>query len=355
MQIYRMVLYLFSFALIAMVLLPLLKKDYWIFRIFDYPRLQKFTIIFILCICWLYSLSENPATFDMAVLIALCLCMIHLAYLVYPFTIIGKQMIGKALNPETSNKLNILVSNVYQENRNYQKFLDLVKKRDPDIVFVVEVDRQWVENIKSLRQQYPQYIEVPLGNTYGLAFYSRLPMKTHKVNYFIDNEVPSVEAEIEFDGRIIKIFGLHPTPPVPVENEFSTDRDAEILMVGKKVKEEKNPCLVIGDMNDVAWSYSTELFLKTSGLLDPRRGRGLYSTFNSKYPLFRWPLDHFFISHHFGLVSMKVENHIGSDHFPISICLALCEQADTSQLEADVEDHELAEEKIEAGIEGAPR
>ena len=71
----------------------------------------------------------------------------------------------------------------------------------------------------------------------------------------------------------------HPEPPVPGENLYSTAKDKELMKVALKAKECKLPCIVFGDLNDVAWSHTTELFRKTSELLDPRRGRGFYSTF----------------------------------------------------------------------------
>src|SRR5690606_21531100 len=135
----------------------------------------------------------------------------------------------------------------------------------------------------------------------------------------------------------------------------STDRDAEILLVGKMAKKHNGPCMVIGDLNDVAWSYTTNLFLKTSGLLDPRHGRGLYSTFHAKYPLLRWPLDHFFVSNDFHLKNIKVEKSIDSDHFPISIQLVLCKVDDSDAEKADSEDRELASEKISRGLNNDPK
>ncbi len=354
MTILKIALHTLSVSMLAMVLLPLLKKDYWLFRIFDYPRLQKFVLIALLLAAWIWVAIPNGSTIEWLIVGALTTSMIHLAFLIYPFTPIAKKMIGKC--PEqTKESICILVSNVYQENRQYQKLLELVSHKKPDIVFLVEVDRGWIENMSPLREEFEHYVEVAQDNTYGLAFYSRLPMTKHQVNYLIDKEVPSVVAEINFYGTPLKIFGLHPTPPVPQENEHSTDRDAEILLVGKQVKKEKVPCVVMGDLNDVAWSYTTELFLKTSGLLDPRHGRGLYSTFHSKYPLFRWPLDHFFVSRHFGLIDMHVENNIGSDHFPISIKLALSHAAEANEIKADQDDKQLAEEKIKAGIDHDPR
>ncbi|WP_218138886.1 endonuclease/exonuclease/phosphatase family protein [Nitrosomonas sp. Nm58] len=286
---------------------------------------------------------------------ALTVSFFYLGYLIIPFTPLGKKMIKPIKQTRETPCLNLLVANVYQHNRNYQKLLDLVTERNPDIIFLLETDQQWMESVQQLKKYYPHCIEIPKENTYGLLFYSKFKLDHTEINYLIDDEVPSIIADITFDKETIRIFGLHPAPPVPKENSHSTDRDAEILLIGKMAKDYKGPCIVMGDLNDVAWSYTTELFLKYSGLLDPRRGRGMYSTFHAQYPLLRWPLDHYFLSSHFRLMRMKVEKNIDSDHFPISICLLLSHKDKENKMEADAEDQELAQEKIEAGIKGEPR
>lgn len=347
----KLVLYIASLFMILVVCAPFVKKDIWFIRILDYPRLQKFIIIVGLSLAWISQISVIAQWYDYAIPVILLICALYLGYLIYPFSPLGTKMIGNSKSADQKAKLDILVANVFQENRNYPRLLRLITARNPDIVFLLEIDTLWLEGIKSLRNHFPYYIEVPKENTYGLVFYSKLPIKTSNVNYLIDPEVPSIAVDVLSGDHGIKIFGLHPTPPVPQENSHSTERDAEILMIGKMAKKETGPCVVIGDLNDVAWSYTTELFLKVSELLDPRRGRGLYSTFHAKYLLFRWPLDHFFVSRHFSLVHMKVEKHIGSDHFPISIALQIDYQNEERPLTADAADKELAEKKIQAGKE----
>ncbi|HEU4497435.1 MAG TPA: endonuclease/exonuclease/phosphatase family protein, partial [Flavobacterium sp.] len=260
MHILKILLYFFSFIAIISILLPLVRKDLWVFRIFDYPRLQKSALIGILAIVWLVFFRESTFWPDLGIMAFLSAAFFYLLYLILPFTFMGKTMIAKA-EAKGGKTLSLLVANIYQNNNNYQKLLALVKKRHPDIVFLVETDEKWLEGVKELREEYPHFIEIPLGNTYGLLFYSRLPIKNSEINYLIDKEIPSIIADVEFAGQAIRIFGLHPTPPVPQENDHSTDRDAEILLVGKMAKEHEGPCLVIGDLNDVAWSYTTKLFL----------------------------------------------------------------------------------------------
>lgn len=112
------------------------------------------------------------------------------------------------------------------------------------------------------------------------------------------------------------------------------------------------PVVVMGDLNDVAWSYTTELFGKVSGLLDPRRGRGFFNSFNAKYFFLRFPLDHIFCSQDFALGGITRLSSCGSDHFPMCVELQYSPAAVAvnEKPQADTEDMRLAQEKIEKEV-----
>ncbi|WP_026952081.1 endonuclease/exonuclease/phosphatase family protein [Algoriphagus mannitolivorans] len=328
--------------------IPLIKLDHWWIRIFDYPRLQKLIILVILDITWVLLGKDS---FEISVWITLIgIAILFLAFQVWPYTLFGKKMI-KRIPFEKENGIHLIVGNVYQFNTQFQKVVHLIQSRNPDVVFLVETNEKWIEQLQALEKEYPHRILLPKENTYGLAFYSKFPLLREEIKYLVDPEIPSIELDIQLDsGKTVTLYGIHPTPPVPGENEKSTSRDAEILIVGKKSKNNPNPSLVIGDLNDVAWSYTTSLFLKISEMADPRRGRGLYSTFHAKVPFFRWPLDHVFLSTHFGLSQIKVLPNFGSDHFPIEIKATLTPAPTSYTLKANGEEKVEARAKIIKGL-----
>ena len=90
---------------------------------------------------------------------------------------------------------------------------------------------------------------MPLENTYGLLFYSRLKLEKAKINFLVKNDLPSIEAIVILgSGKKVQLWGLHPEPPVPGESLYSTAKDKELMKVALKAKDCKMPCIVFGDL-----------------------------------------------------------------------------------------------------------
>lgn len=326
--------------------LPLIPTNLGFVRSLDFPRLQV-AVALVACTVALITTSRDAValTLSGAMLAALALQASH----ILPFTPLVATQAKAAETCDAGGCVSLVVLNVLQSNRNYPAALDVIERQSPDIVLLLETDAGWQSAMAPLRERYPNRVERPQDNTYGLLFYSRLPLRDPTVRFLLQEDVPSLRTTVELPGgEAVTFHGLHPRPPGPAHS--SAPRDAELVIVAREVARTKGPTIVAGDLNDVAWSRTHQIFQNVSGLLDPRQGRGLFSTFHAQYPFARWPLDHVFFSEHFLLADMHRLNDVGSDHFPISVSLCRAPWAPTLQdaPEASQDDHRDAREAVEA-------
>ncbi|MEJ5091740.1 endonuclease [Sphingobacterium faecium] len=343
-------LYIFSSILIIISFVPLIRNDYWTFRVFEYPRLQKL-VLTILSLVFIVIFCEKSTTFYVYVTL-LCGTIIYLIRQILPFTPIGKKQILRAKKNIPDQSISIMISNVFEDNTNYEGCISEIKKTGADVVLLLETSHKWMEELREATDAYPFRVEKPIDNTYGMLLYSKLELKDSEVRFLVEDDIPSIHTKVILpSGELIQLYAVHPTPPVPNENPRSTERDKELLMIADEAEKSEIPVIVCGDLNDVAWSYTTELFLKTSQLLDPRRGRFFLNTFHAHHFFMRFPLDHIFCSTDFKLKRMKRLYNFNSDHFPILTELQYERSADIEQeentLDVDQDDIELAKEKKE--------
>lgn len=335
----------FSVLLLLVTLLPAIDSQNGLIRIWSYPRLQIAVLMTLALIGWAYYYISLKKYVVLVVALFVADCYQLSKFL--PYTFIWKPDMVETKQRVKEQEISMLFYNVYMENKNTSAFVELAKKVQADLVLLAEPDEYWRNEMEPLYALYPYKVEVPLANTYGMFLYSKLPLSSTEVKYLIEKDIPSIHTNVTLpSGQQVKLYCIHPEPPGL--SKSTKDRDAELIVVANEISKRTLPVLVAGDLNDVAWSSSTKLFGELSGCNDPRVGRGLYSTYNAKYPIFRWPLDHFFATHEFTLNKIERLPTIGSDHFPIFIRLTYdpSSVADNTTKEAEKEDIKKAQEKL---------
>ena len=337
----------------------LIPRDEWWFRGADFPRLQILALGLFSFFAMLFAIPKWTLTTEL-LFVGLVAAIAYQLKMVLPYTPIWKKQVQK-VKPEQINEnqqISLLVANVLTPNDKYHLLLEHINSLKPDVVLTLESDSSWQNALVNIEQDYPYRVPVPLDNLYGMHLYSRLPLHDTEVKFILSDEIPSIHASVTLRSGIqVQLYCLHPKPPSPTEAKDSTLRDAELLIIGDRIKDLDESCIVMGDLNDVAWSRTTRLFQRISGLLDPRVGRYFMNTFHADYRLLRWSLDHIFHSTDFGLVEMKRLSHIGSDHFPIYVVLQtgrIFEQQQ-QELEQTADDEQEAKEAIQDGIEKAEK
>lgn len=304
------------FAHLSTLMSLLFIKKWWV-RIFDFPRLQLI-VIQIISLAGIVFFAQEMSWLNISVIILVSVTLlIQIVYVFSYFIFAPKEVPDGKGDPVAS--FSFLVSNVLISNRKSEKLLQLVKAHQPDIFLAVETDDWWAQQLEPLDDLYEYSVKKPLDNSYGMLLFSKIPLLNARIEYIIKQDIPSIHAEIIKDGYNIKIACIHPEPPAPEEADTSRPRDKEIITVAKRIKDDPLPFAVLGDLNDVAWSDTSNKFLKISGLKDPRKGRGFFNTFHAKIPFMRFALDHVFVSQEFKLIRIKRLPGVHSDHFPLYI------------------------------------
>ncbi len=318
---------LVSFLVIVVSLLSLsYNNTQWWMKAMDFPRLQYLVVAFVCFV--IFGLRNRRWTFwPVFLMVGLLATVVIQGSFVFPYTPMTQPRIA-SLSPtkvDPSERVRLMLANVYMHNREAGALLNVVQQADPDMLLLMENDQWWIDHVAPLRERYPHHHELPIGNTYGMALYSRYPLENLETKFFQHDSVPSFHCRVQLpSGRWFSFHGVHPVPPILSKHpDNAGQQEEELLKVGNLVKQRTLPAVVAGDFNDVAWSNTSRLFQTNGGLQDTRVGRGLYDSFDANSWIMRWPLDHVYVSDEFRVVSFRKLGYFGSDHFPICVELAL--------------------------------
>ena len=330
-------------------LLPLSRAKVWWVRGLDFPRSQIAALALAAFAAQLILVQDRHGAAWFSATVCAAVAIYQLTW-IWTFTLFHSREVAKAPAGAHGQRIRILTSNVLMTNQRADELISIVQAMKPDVVLTLETNKRWQDQLAVLEQEYPHTLAAPLENLYGMNLYSRWPLEDAKVQFLVEPDKPSMHSCLVLpDRQRVRFVCLHPAPPSPTENEESTERDAELILVARSLAKETRPTIVAGDLNDVAWSRTTRLFRKISGMLDPRVGRGLFNTFHVSYPFLRWPVDHFFHSRHFTLGQLRRLPAFGSDHFPVLIELVLSHGGENDEgLPAEPEDVKEAQEETAA-------
>lgn len=344
-----------------LTLVSLHSSSHWSVRLWDFPRVQLGGMAAGAGILHTAAFPHRGAP-GWAFAAAMGATALWQGFKIFPYTPLAPKQVqwsrrrtqpGAAKGPT----FRLLITNVLMENTQHNRILRVIRDADPDVVLAVETDDTWARALQPLRETYPHGVDKPQDNWYGLMLFSRLELVDCKVEYLVQDDIPSVFTQVVVPGAPnVYLRGIHPRPPEPIRDQDSTPRDAELVLVGKLIQQAPDqPTVVAGDLNDVAWSPTSQLFARLASLLDPRRGRGFYNSYNAQNPFLRYPLDHVFHTHHFRLVALERLPKIGSDHYPMLVELSYEPDAKHAQPEPvpDAGDLEEAEEKLQKQAEAA--
>lgn len=186
----KLALEVFGLIMIVFSFLPLIKTTHWWIRVLDFPRPQVAFFLIVITGAY-YYLYGAPTLLEKGFLLLMVLAMINEVLHFYKFTLLWpiEALPSKLKAPK--NSFSIMISNVRMSNTHYDRFLQLVRENDPDILLINEPGHKWAQEISTLDTVYPYSIKCPLDNTYGMMFYSKFKLHQEEIRYLVEEDIPS--------------------------------------------------------------------------------------------------------------------------------------------------------------------
>lgn len=233
-------------------------------------------------------------------------------------TLIGRLAWPTGVNREAvagDFSLRAVSLNVLTSNADTRAVVDYLLASDADLIFLMEVDDRWIAALSALEAKYPHHLVQSRRDNFGVALYSRLPLKQADLMLLGDAALPSVQATLQHQGRELVFIGTHPMPPVG--RLGSAWRDEQLRLLAAHVAGLQMPVLLMGDLNSTPWSNGVRLL--TAGNLVFRSLSPPWTPTWRAGSIFAIPIDHALVTSPLMIAGRTVGPDVGSDHRPLSV------------------------------------
>ena len=217
-------------------------------------------------------------------------------------------------------KINIMTLNAgYSvENDELDNIINVIMKKNIDILFLQEVSPNFQKKLKNLNNVFLYQI----GLKKDIDFWDSVILSKYQLIDSKNNLTNATQGTLIFNNKEITIVGIHLYPPLKQRLFISTIDQMNYW--SNFFKSSNNEFIFVGDLNMTNVSKRFKNFLKEANLF----------THSSIFkPSFTWPsflpnfmgiqIDHILFSKNFKIMNKEVLNHFSSDHRALFATLVL--------------------------------
>lgn len=159
----------------------------------------------------------------------------------------------------------------------------MLKSLDPDIISFQEFTPDWNTYISDLEYLNYEYVSKDVRiDPFGMCVLSKYPL--NNANIYYHKKTPNFQAEVVMDDLNFTFLSSYLLPPFNPSGKVNTKAHLETIV--RKVKDNDQPSIVVGDFNMVYWEKNISNFRAEAGLSNSRREIDVTS--------FKMPFDHIF-------------------------------------------------------------
>jgi len=216
----------------------------------------------------------------------------------------------------TGRPLRLMIYNVLATNTRHEDVINHVLQADADIVCLEEVNDTWQQSLEPLRRKYPHRVEELIKGFFGIACYTRLPLKSSEVRRFTIWRLPVLVLNLDHLGRPLTFIGLHTEPPIG--GVRAEEWRGHLGGIAALVAGLSSEVIVAGDFNATPWCEGMRLLREKGGLDFSSMDPVWPPTWGRHLPTMI-PIDHVLLKR--GLIVQKrtLGPELGSDHCPVLV------------------------------------
>jgi vancomycin resistance protein VanJ len=236
-------------------------------------------------------------------------------------------------NPPWS--LSLLTVNLLMNADNAEAVAQQVLEANPDLFAAQELRPRVAAGLqKRLGGRYPHQVLEPHAISYGLGWWSRLPLRSLGMVHAVQGHGVALAVEAQGPAGPLRLVNAHPYAPYLGPREAGwrlydgrrRDHDLEAIVAAARAL--APPLVVVGDFNLTEHSAAYAQLIGRLHDSFAEAGRGFGHTFPARHRLgrftipWRWPflrLDYCFLSPDLEPLEATVLGRNGSDHLPLLV------------------------------------
>ncbi len=229
---------------------------------------------------------------------------------------------------ERGPELTFVTANLRVGTQDFDALFDWLERERPDVVALQEVQASFRAAFAARGLDYPHTLFTPTEPDarnrleMGQALLSRIPFERTSLDASLWEGRPLLEAELRVGETRLFVLATHVMRPGRAA--MTTVRDAMLRGIAERSRD-RNPVVLLGDLNVTATQPIFAELLASGRLRDSRRGFGWQPSWRSTVLLRGLPLDldHVLASPELTVLDRRLGPDFGSDHRPVLVRFAL--------------------------------
>jgi endonuclease/exonuclease/phosphatase (EEP) superfamily protein YafD len=168
----------------------------------------------------------------------------------------------------TECKLNVAHINLGNIPLEIEPILEMLEAEKIDIVSFQELTPDWHDILVSeMPKKFPYFKSEERVDFYGLAVYSRLPLKISAT--FLCEGIPNLNVVIEKENKEFQIISSYLTPALDHKSLIKAAQ--QLSIIADQVNNSDRPLIALGEYNMVYWTNEIRNFRAKTNLQNSRR------------------------------------------------------------------------------------